>query len=406
MMGLNGYGRLALVFWALAVIAIVVWGSLPGTLLGWDLHVYVNAIRAMRAGHDPYLDGIAVQRAFHGSAAYLRNDPPPYTYVYSPLTLPVLRWVGTFPLRVTGTIYWLLYVPSVFVPIWVGMQFVEENERKAFALIAPAAVFFPGLLQNDVLFSGNIAFLFYALVLLSALRGWRRGRWGWFYIAVLAASCCKAPMLSLVAIPVLSAKRQWLAAGLTGAVGVVLFAMQPHVWPALFRNYLEAVELQFSYNHDFGISPAGLLADALYYVVPYQKTSLYFYLFYAVLFAWLLLYLRGRFLAGEIAFKQWIPLMLIGVILLNPRIMEYDVAPLAIPMALVAWRVCTWICRSNTQAIVLMSVLFAIANACAPFDAWRTTECVVLIVLFAAGSAHLWIQARDVAASELVVTAG
>jgi hypothetical protein len=155
------------------------------------------------------------------------------------------------------------------------------------------------------------------------------------------------------------------------------------------------VELQFSYNHDFGMSPAGLLADALYYVVPYQKTSLYFYLFYAVLFAGVLLYLRGRFLAREITFKQWVPLMLVGVILLNPRIMEYDVAPLTIPMALVAWRVCTWVCRSNMQAVSLMSVLFAVANTCARFDAWRTTDCVVLMVLFAAGSWILGTQRID-----------
>jgi hypothetical protein len=395
MTGFTGYARMAIVFWVLAVIAIVVWGSLPGTDKGWDLHVYGNAIHAMRVGHDPYLDGIAVQRAFHGSAAYLRNDPPPYTYVYSPLTLPLLRWVGSFPLRITGTLYWLLYLPCLFVPVWVGMQFVEENERKAFALIAPAAVFFPGLLQNDDFFSGNVAFLLYALVLLSALLGWRQGKWGWFYVAVLAASCCKAPMLSLVAIPVLSAKRQWLAAGVTGAVGVALFVMQPYLWPTLFHNYLEAVELQFSYNHDFGMSPAGLLADALYYVVPYQKTSLYFYLFYAALFAGVLLYLRGRFLAREITFKQWVPLMLVGVILLNPRIMEYDVAPLTIPMALVAWRVCTWVCRSNMQAVSLMSVLFAVANTCARFDAWRTTDCVVLMVLFAAGSWILGTQRID-----------
>jgi hypothetical protein len=114
---------------------------------------------------------------------------------------------------------------------------------------------------------------------------------------------------------------------------------------------------------------------------------MFFYLFYAALFAGILLYLRGRFLAGVISFKQWIPLMLVGVILLNPRIMEYDVAPLAIPMALVAWRFCKWICGSNAKSIVLVSVFFAIANACAPFDAWRTTECVVLMIVFASG---LW----------------
>ncbi len=44
-----------------------------------------------------------------------------------------------------------------------------------FALLAPAAIFFPGLLQNDVFFSGNVACILYALVLLGAVVGWRAG---------------------------------------------------------------------------------------------------------------------------------------------------------------------------------------------------------------------------------------
>ena len=89
----------------------------------------------------------------------------------------------------------------------------------------------------------------------------------------------------------------------------------------LFRHYLQAVELQFSFNHDFSSSPAGLVADALYDVIPYQITSAGFYLFYGSGVFAVLLYLSRRYFAGEFSLKQWAPVVLTGTLLLNPRIM-------------------------------------------------------------------------------------
>jgi CHASE2 domain-containing sensor protein len=34
----------------------------------------------------------------------------------------------------------------------------------------------------------------------------------------------------------------------------------------------------------------------------------------------------------------WIPIALVGAILINPRIREYDIAPLTVPLFLIAWR--------------------------------------------------------------------
>ncbi len=55
------YRVIAVVFWLLALVSLPLLMPPPG----WDLHVYVNAIHSLQAGHDPYADGIAVQRAFH-----------------------------------------------------------------------------------------------------------------------------------------------------------------------------------------------------------------------------------------------------------------------------------------------------------------------------------------------------
>ncbi len=397
----TGYRKVAIVFAALAAIALAVWSQVPGYVVGWDLQVYRAAILSLRAGHDPYVDGMAVQRIFHAERVHAPDAPTPFTYVYSPITLPLIRLIALLPLAASGALYWLLYCLAALAVLWVSMQFVERQELPVFALLAPAAVFFPGLLQNDVFFSGNVACILYALVLLGAVLGWRRGRWLPFYGAVLAASCFKAPLLSLLAIPVFSARRQWWPAMLTGVLGLGLFAVQPMIWPELFRHYLQAVELQFSFNHDFSSSPAGLLADTLYDVIPYQVTSAVFYLFYGGGVFAILLALSRRYFAGAFPLTRWAPVVLLGTLLLNPRIMEYDVAPIALTMALVLWR---FVGRGNSLGWTagLAAGLFAAMNAaaaCTPPGSgvhlwWRPTEALVLSGLFGVGAWDLFTVAQ------------
>jgi len=381
------------IFWSCAVLAIVIWGLVPGYDAGWDLRVYKAAILSLRAGHDPYEDGMAAQRIYHATKAQLPPDTPtPFTYVYSPITLPPLRAIALYPLKLEATLYFVLYAFFIVAAIWVSLWLTEDNdEHRVFRFLAPAAVFFPGLLQTDVLFSGNIAYIFHGAALLAAWHGWRRHRWGWFYLVVLLASCYKAPLLYLLAIPVFSTRKQWLYAGITGLAGVGLFAMQPHIWPELFRHYIEAVELQFSYNHDFSASPAGLLANALYNVAPYQVTTAAAYLVTVLVVGAILLLLRSRYLNGELTMKQWLPLMLVGVALLNPRIMEYDVAPLTIVMALVAWRYFGQVTKTLSRRVIWMSVCFAALNGYAVY-AWRFTESIALTALFFAGAWTLFSQ--------------
>lgn len=328
------------VFWIFAFIAIPVWGAL-GQGNGWDAKVYLNAIHSVQAGHDPYADGIAVQEASHAQRKLHPLLPNPLVYVYSPLTLPLLRMIGILPLWFSIGIYWLLYGSGISAQIYVGAQFIEPKEWRFFAFFAPAAAFFPGLLQNMVLWGGNIAYILYGLVLTAALLGWRRGHWRWFYLAVLVASCFKPPLLTLLAIPVLSSRGQWLPASVTAGTGVGLFAIQSWVWPSYFHNYLCAVELQFGYNHDFGSGPAGLLGSALVMAgLTYSPWCMIFYGIITLPLFGLLFYLSRRFLRGDFTLERWVPVMVTGVILLNPRIQEYDVAPLTLFMALIFYRTC------------------------------------------------------------------
>jgi hypothetical protein len=375
------YRLLAGIFWVLLAVTILVRVRNPGYHAAWDAKVYQGAMQSLRAGHDPYIDGVAAQREFHRHLAEHGNEPAPFTYVYSPLTLAPVRWLGGFSPRWVELVYWLSYGAGLCVTMWVGLLAAEEKERPWLVLLAPLLVFFPGLLQNDVVLSGNIAYILFGLVFAGAALGWRRGVWSWFYLAVLLASCCKAPALMLLAIPVLTARRQWAGVGLTAAAGVALFAMQPHIWPELFKHYMEAVELQFAYNRDFSCSPAGLVADALFEKVPYKLSGTVAYLGYAVIVAGLLLWLRRRFFAGAFGWKQWVPVVLLGTTLLNPRVMEYDVAPVTVAMALIVGRA---FLRAKAAWRWMGAAALVALNVCSA-SYWRVTEGVVMVAVFALG---------------------
>ena len=384
-------------FWIVVIVAVACCVPFAGP--GWDIKVYASAVKSLRAGHDPYADAMAIQRIYHSQAVLHPVGDPPYSYVYSPITLPLVRLIGKLPFWLSGGTYWLIYAIGVFGQMIFALRFTQGDERRAFLYLAPVSAMFPGLLESGVVLGGNIAYILYPAVLLCAAVGWRRGDWRWFYAVVLVASCVKAPLLSLVAIPILSARRQWLPAGLTAAAGVALFASQPLIWPSLFRNYLQAVDLQFLYNRDFGCSPAGLLSDVLYaHGIPYSPIGLIFYLCYAVPLMALLWHLSRKFLDGDFLLSEWIPVLLVGVILLNPRVMEYDVAPLTLLMALIAWR---FFARFTTTArtIVCMAVLVAATNAIAAFG-WYVRKLVngpLLVLLFAAGC---WMLLNPVTQSE------
>lgn len=324
------------IFWlaSITTVGILAWQG-PAW---WDTDVYWTAMRVLERGGDPYAEGIAAQQSFHA----LNRDQhakPPMTYVYSPLTLPVLRALGHVPAAALAVTYDAALAVGFLLQLWAAWKMALPHERRVLPFLFPAAAFFPGLLNDDVLLSGNVVYLLYGAVLATAVRGWQRNRWGWYYAAVLAASCCKAPLLSLLALPVFFGQKQWWRAVACGSAGVALFASQAWIWPKLFAEYLAAVKLQFTFNDDFGFGPAGLLGSVLWHAgLPYSLPSQVLYCGFAAVIAGALWY-TGRYIrrAPETRFA-WLPVVVVGTILLNPRVKEYDIAPLTIPLVLIAWR--------------------------------------------------------------------
>ena len=395
---LRGVTFIAAVFWIIAFIAMAILAPQQRYSPGWDVRVYTNAIHSLRLNHDPYADGIAAQQAFHAWSAVhpkVKDIPcirPPCTYVYSPITLPPLRVAAQLPRRGVVDGYVLLLALGVLASSLAMLYAAEPGrERNGFALILPAAMFFPGLVLDFVLLSGNVVYIFYGLVFATAVLGWKRHQWLPFYLAVILTSLYKAPLLSLLAIPVFFETRVWRGVLITAGCALLLFVAQPLIWPDLFRHYLQAVELQFSYNRDFGFSPAGLLGTALtHFHRPYSPWTMLSYLAYAALTLYILWELRTRYLAGEFSQRQWIPVVMLGVLLLNPRIKEYDVAAITVPMALIAWRLCA---RNTGLGLALVKAsLFLTAVGIAATTTWiamRPTYGFLIAGLFAAGVWHL-----------------
>ncbi len=376
-------------FLVLAAIPVVARFDPPA----WDVNIYRHAMQSLQAGHDPYADAIAAQEAVHRLAPGVPTPDGPFSYVYSPITLPVVRFFVWLPLLAAGIVYWLLYVAGVAAQSRFGLGLMTESERRVLRYYAPAAIFFPGFLGSDNVLSGNVAYILYGAALLSMNRALRTGSWRLFYAIVMIASCFKAPLLSLLAIPVLCARRQWFPAIGIGAAGLGLFAIQRVLWPQLFLNYLKAVELQFSFNRDFGFSPAGLLSGLLFdHHLPYSPAGMIFYLAYAIPLFAVLLYLSRRYLRGEFSTQQWLPVMLVGVILLNPRLMEYDVAPLALPLAIICWRLFSTN-RSVAKTLALAGSVFLALNCLiltsGNWNWWKLTEGPLIVVFLLGGMATL-----------------
>jgi hypothetical protein len=280
------------------------------------------------------------------------------------------------------------------------MQFATADERRVLRYVAPVIAFFPGLLVNDAIVSGNLAYILYGMLLATAALGWKRGRWIWFYLAVLAASCVKVHLLTMLAIPLLCGKRQWVWTTITGGAGLGLYALQFKIWPQSFHVYVNSLKLMSQMSRDFGCGPAGNLARVLQILgVPYEKPCIVVYVVYAASMFLLLLWLSRLYRQGRVSFVSWAPVMLLGVVLLNPRILTYDVAAVSLPMALIAWRSLCSVARIYRVRVLIGSAITLLAlNVFVEVnedfvtmlpDAWKYLEMVLMMGIFAAGIRNL-----------------
>jgi hypothetical protein len=284
--------------------------------------------------------------------------------------------------------------------MWVSLLLAKPGEHLFLASIAPLSLLFPGWILFPTVLGGNIAFLLYGLIFGTFWLAWKRDLWLWFYAAVILASCVKMPYLVYLAVPLLCRRRKLFPVSIAAACGVGLFATQKLIWPELFRSYMLAVNHMFTFNNDFGASPAGRFGATLEaHTSHYAAWGTAIYLMSAAVVFGLLLYLATGYKKGLLTDEQWFPVMLTGVLLLNPRINEYDLIPVTIMMALIA---CRLVCAASHPRAWTAGLVCALLGAnvwAQERGTWPTTlksfECAILLCAFAGGCALLVRQLRS-----------
>jgi len=367
-------------------LGVVAWQKILEGTLAWDAVIYQHTIIQVHSGQSPYITDFAMME--RARAQNIR-----FASLYSPLTMAFFGLLGSLPVWLYGSLYWLLYAACALAPLWAMRFLLLPNERVYASILAPLCILFPGLLYTDTILTGNVAYVMYGVALAAAVIGWRKNRWIWFYLAVLLASCTKPHLLTLLAIPVFSARRQWLGSVLAGFTGAAIFFSQAWIMPKMFAAYLQSMDVFMRYpsNRDNGFSPTEALGEVLkFYGISFKLPCLIFYITYSVVILLVLLWFSQRYKAGQLTFSAWAPSMLLGVILLDPRIMQYDVAPVTIPLAVIIWRFFAARGWSRKWTLSASLAFLLIANLAVVFlDALnlnsKLTELPIMLGVFIAG---------------------
>jgi hypothetical protein len=216
--------RSVAILWLLVLTTTIVMSmALP---FAGDAKVYENTVKEVQSGTSPYASGIA--RLQLNNARNSRDRT--MNYIYPPMTLPLVRAIGLLPAWLRISAFCLFYLSAAWLLLRTEENFLEPGERKFLLWLSPLCIFFPGLLNDDFFLAGNIAPILYGLVCAAALWDWKQRQWKWFYLAVLFAFVFKAPMLTLLAIPVLTRAGEWLKVAITGFIACALMLLQGWIW--------------------------------------------------------------------------------------------------------------------------------------------------------------------------------
>ena len=299
----------------LALGALAEWLRHPGSWTGWwleDLPVYSRALHEWLAGQNPYT-----------------SVSKPLYFLYPPIFL----YVGGFFARVLpaywGTaLYLCLHFSAVIaLPLILARYFFRQAWLgPLFALL----VFFisPNFVGVDALFSCNIGSLLYCVAFLGAVPGLRENRWRWFYLAVAAAALVKITFLVLLLLlPLAAGRRTWQKCAITTILVGAAQLVQRGLWPGLYGGYQWSLEQCILSEGHFGSGAFNILARYSRQQgwglgpMPYIGTALFST---AIAVSLWLLHRRLRAAGCSSTNPYWLALVITGMILINPRPMQYD----------------------------------------------------------------------------------
>ncbi len=341
-------GRMSL-FFVFILAAVVFWLIHAGDWQKWwleDLHVYSYSLLGWLAGNNPY-----------------NNSLSPLFFLYPPAFLYLARFVEfVLPQHWGEEAYFVIHIIATLgLPLVLARYYFRQTWLgPLFALLLFfASPRFTGVLALCGL---NVASTLYCLAFLAAVPGLRRNRWQWFYLAVFLAAIIKITFLALLLLPFLAGRRQWK--GMLACIAAVLginFA-EAVGNPELYKGYQWALKQGILVQQQFGYGVFGMLATYHHRQgTPLGALPYVGFVVMAALIGVMMLRLRRRLeIASDVerwgsltSSGIWLALVVVTVVLANPREMQYDV-----DIALVAAFV-LWVYGLKTKRLLgLMVVLF------------------------------------------------
>lgn len=274
-----------------------------------DLHVYARAVRFFRGGTNPYYSEM-----FEG----LR-------FVYPPIVLYVASGLaavmpGESEWALIGFIHLTCVLLAPFVLARYYLRAYWFTPALA-ALVLLAESRFTGM---QALYSANVAPSLYLAALLAAVPGIRKNRWGWFYLVVLLAGAVKITFVVMLLFPLLAGRRQWLQSIATGAGVGAIYAAQSKLVPSLYAGYKWAVVQQVKVEHQYGYGVFGVIGsldEKLHRPLGIEAYAVHALVAGVVLI--LLFWLRYR--GADVREPGvWMGLLVMTVMIVNPRMLHYD----------------------------------------------------------------------------------
>jgi hypothetical protein len=277
-----------------------------------DLPVYAHALREWLAGRSPY-----------------NAELSPLYFLYPPAFLYVAGWLSYLvPTGIGAYVYVGVNIVAVCaIPVVMARYFFRLPWMgPLLALLVFLAE--PRFTAMLALCGMNVASLLYCIAFVAAIPGLKRNRWELFYGAVFLAGITKITFLALLLLPLLIGKRQWMRSILCGAAVVGTNLAEKIFLPDLYKGYQWSLVQAILVQRHYGYGVFGVLAfyeDKWHHVVGKGPYAVAGAMALAIVVGLFLLRrrleLRGTFEGNGV----WVALVLMAVVLVNPREMQYDV---------------------------------------------------------------------------------
>jgi hypothetical protein len=304
-------------------------------------------MEAQALGLDPY-----------APATRLSLGIPDFLFVNTP---PIASWLlglpaGT-PLRSHfGLLLSLATISAVVaIPLVLGMLFFGPQPAALALACGAFLVMFAGCGISSI-GAANLGTTLHALVIVAAAPGFRSGQWRWLILSVAFAALFKPLYLAYLILPAAADGWSWrafLAGAAVAAVVAASYAASAWLMPDAFAGWIANLRGAVVTQGDGGMNLLGarILRDAggIAYVAQ----------------AIVMICILMAALMTPTGPERWAAL-LIAVQFFNPRLMAYDIAVAAVPMAFLARRLlpASWppLMRLAITVATLVAVQFTAYN--------------------------------------------